>query len=252
VTTNQAEEMDGPLPANLVEMWEHFLRHPPQAFGAKNECIDHYIFDTDLFPLQRKRELARMIQLAQRIEPKVVMSIGCDKGGELWHWCEFVPSVKRVIACEVRGVPYHRVFSRKFPDIDFLWLGCSSYGNYSDVTTTREIVAGWLKDDKIDVLFIDGDKSEFLTDFRAYRPLMSNRGMVFMHDVHDPAPGEAWAEVRDHSGLRTFELYDTTEVMDLLLSGRPPRNGHEQWLKVWMGRSCGIGCVFMPECKVIP
>jgi hypothetical protein len=246
--TAEAIAMDGPLPADLVKWWQSFFANYPASPTRRmlDEdrvlAISHGIFCTDLFPLQRKNELSAMINLAWRIKPKVVMSIGCDKGGELYHWCRFIPTIERAIACEIRGTPYSAEFERAFPKIKFLWLPRSSLD-----PEVPHVVKGWLIDQKIDILFIDGDKSFFIDDFAFYRGLMSKAGIVFMHDITDPAPGEAYKRVQEH--YKTFNLIDTSEALEML--GREPRNGHEGWLKYWNGRSCGVGCIFMPECSLV-
>jgi hypothetical protein len=251
-TISEAEQMDGPLPSNLVEMWNKFLLVPADR-SFLGVTSDH-LFKTDLFPLQRKRELALMLQLAKRINPKTVMEIGADKGGTLYHWCEYLEP-KTVIACEIRGTPYWNTFEDRFPDIDFLWLSCSSFGDCSPGKSTSEYVRQWLEDgdkSKIDVLFIDGDKSFFLADFNAYKNLMAPTGIVFMHDITDAIPGSAYRAIQrgEVGDYRTLDLINTSESVEMRLFGREPKCGHDGWLRHWAGRSCGIGCVLMPECKI--
>jgi len=201
----------------------------------------HYldVFTTArFFPLQRKNELKAMLSIASLVKPKVVYEIGADKGGSLYCWCKFSPSVERVIACEVRGTPYKKLFERAFPKIDFLWIEESSFRE-----ETVDLVSGWLGDDSIDCLFIDGDKSNFLTDFEQYIPMVSPFGIVFMHDIQDEHPGRDYQSVV-RKGYKTVRLIDTTESVELVLSDKEPKDSYESWLLTWYGRSAGVGVIF--------
>jgi len=250
-----SEYPDGPLPSNLVEQWQRFFVECLQRPLMMDRSTR--VFETDLFPLQRKKELVKMLNLADQIEPKTVMSIGCDKGGELYHWCQFIPSVERIIACEVRGTPYASLFETTFPKIKFLWLARSSLEQSTKSEVRRFLMeailpSGEVLGSRIDVLFIDGDKSFFFEDFLTWLPMMSPRGIVFMHDITDQAPGEAYRKIqRGEAGrdFATFDLLDSTESMAFL--SKEPANGHEQWLKHWAGRSCGVGCILMPDCPLV-
>ena len=171
-----------PLPENLNQFWEEFFKS--EDTRKPGEDIYHDVFDSpSLFPLQRRKETVRMMRTARKVAPTVVYEIGADKGGGLYHWCKCFPTLKRVIACEVRGTPYCDLFEKAFPHIDFLLIPASSYADSS-----VSAVAGWLGRDRINCLFIDGDKSGFLKDFDVYRPYVTSPGIIFMHDFRDEGP----------------------------------------------------------------
>lgn len=258
--------MDAPFPDTMMPDIERFFAecHVTQ-FGHRKWCHTHAIDDVfkfnGFFPLQRKRELTWMMQkVAEMLVPTrqddtakllTYMEIGADKAGGLYHWCQF-PNVNRVIACEVRGTPYSREFERAFPDVDFLWLPRSSYDQQ-----TLEMVDHYLMEQRtpIDVLFIDGDKSHFLTDFELYSPLVNNDGVIFVHDVRDPGPREAFETIKE-MGYTTDVFVDESEaheVMQRHLSGYEPRDAYEQWLLHWKGSSCGVGVIYpgpQPKLKI--
>lgn len=224
-------EMD-PFPPGMLQEWEAFLSEyrPVEA-----------IFATDtLFPLQRPRELLRMMAAAAAIKPTVGMEIGSDKAGSVWAWLKSVPTLKRFIACEIRGVPYKALLTKAFPHIDFLWLAESSYA-----TAIVQQVSDWLGPDKIDCLFIDGDKAAFDTDFDAYLPMMNPKGIVFMHDITDPSPGQAYRKVCDRGYIHEeiVDIQDSLAAMKREEAGIPPGGSHEAWLRHWRGRSCGVGVI---------
>lgn len=231
--------MDDPLPKGLVEHIEKFFRQEHTRPPGRD--IYPGIFASDLmFPLQRQQELVRMIQTARTINPTTIYEIGTDKGGGLYHWCKCFPDVKRIIACEIRGTPFSELFEQAFPHVEFLWLPVSSY----DVEVVRR-VKQWLGENTIDVLFIDGDKSMFQLDFTCYQPLMSKPGIVFMHDIQDPAPKEAFEAVYS-KGYRTETIIDKSDT-DIALgqeqAGLACSSSHEQWLRHWKGKSCGVGVI---------
>jgi predicted O-methyltransferase YrrM len=232
--------MDDPFPSGLLPSIEKFFESEETREPGENLYPD--IFLTELFfPLQRQRELARMMEIAREYEPKVVYEIGADKGGGLYHFCKSLPTVTRVIACEVRGTPYQHLFEKAFPHIDFLWLAESSYG-VEAVSRIKE----WLGSDTLDVVFIDGDKSAFELDFDTVQPMLSKVSVVFMHDVTDPAPGAAFnAVVQRKVGhcSTIIDRTDATEACQRENEGIPSTGSHEGWLRHWKGRSYGVGVI---------
>lgn len=236
-------------PPNLVEEVEQFLTQDRCEPGR--DIYDDIFRNQVFFPLQRKRELQQMIEMARSVCPRTIMEIGACSGASLYHWCKCFPDVRRVIACEVRGCPYAHLFERAFPDISFLWLEESSY----DPRTVAQ-VNEWLGVFRIDVLFIDGEKVRFLEDFQAYLPYMSSRGVVFMHDQQDNPPCEQ-AFAKASLGYRSQRVVDLADWSALLYRSTVPAKGivtreslgqltpYEEWLWYWRGRSCGFGAIWM-------
>jgi hypothetical protein len=238
--------MDAPFPSGMLKCIEVFLQedsHRPVGCDIYDE-----VFETSLFfPLQRKRELVRMMQLARHLNPVTVMEIGSDKGGGLYHWCKCLPTVRNVIAAEIRGTPYSSLFEQTFPDKNFLWLE-SSYAQesiqqvwewmYTQSPDLSNSIAG------IDCLFIDGDKLEFLTDFDVYYPLLRRPAMVFLHDITDREPQRAYQTLLVR-GYRHEEIIDRSEGEEAYERAGLPRNAYDAWLKHWAGNSCGVGVIYV-------
>ena len=108
---------------------------------------------------------------------------------------------------------------------------------------------GLIEGDQIDILFIDGDKSHFDTDFYTYMSVMSPKGIVFMHDITDDAPGAAYRRVCS-TGFRHSEIIDKTDSVKASWqeeAGEPAKSPHEGWLRHWKGSSCGVGVIYMPD-----
>lgn len=233
---------DPPIPSGYVKQWEEFFRKKHHTDTEFNDTL----FDMDLFPLQYRRELGRMLQVARTIQPKTVMEIGCDKCASLYHFC-LIPSVERVIGCEIRGTPFSGIFEKNFPDIDFCWVKESrSTKTLLDVARFFETTHPDHCRGRIDVLFIDGDKCFYMEDFATYLPMMNEKGIVFMHDVSEGYPKEVF-EVVGKRGYRTEYIRDTSEYDDFLRAGKEPQTAYEQWLSYWKGGSCGVGVIYLEK-----
>ena len=233
--------MDAPFSEAMMPKIHEFFSS--ESTRVPGEDIYEDVFNTDLFfPLQRKRELVKMLDIARTYEPKVIYEIGTCDGGGLYHWCKSVTGVERVIATEVRGTPYQHEFEEAFPNIDFLWIAESSYAK-----STIDTIYDWLDGDMVDVLFIDGDKSHFDTDFNAVNHMMSSPSVVFMHDITDSAPGAAFDRVvaRGFRHERVVDRQDSEEAVNREIAGEPCRNGYEGWLRHWNGQSCGVGVIYL-------
>lgn len=230
--------MDFPLPENLCDAWQEFL--------ADEKAFDHIrvsdrVFaNPTLMPLQRKCELNQMLTTAAITEPRVVMEIGADKGGGLFHWC-CLPTVKRVVGIEIRGTPYADLFRAAFPHIEFLFIPASSYSPET-IRTVRE----FLDADKFDCIFLDGEKCAFDKDFAAYYPMMRSGGIVFMHDVYGEAPPAQFFQAVSAGGNGRMIL-DTSEgewAKAREANGIPVEGMYEEWLRYWADRpTCGVGVI---------
>lgn len=227
---------------DMINCISQFFRdvHPKLVPG---DDIYPELFDTDLFfPLQRKTELAEMMREARKIKPRIVMEIGCDKGASIYHWVMCLqPTVNLIIGCEVKGTPYRNLFEDRFRHIDFLWRDRSSYD-----PATVDSVSLSLGSEKIDILFIDGDKTTTEKDFNSYLPLMSSNGIVLIHDVcEDGGPSRSFRRIGQR--YRTKVIYDTSDYDNLepLREGENPKNSYDGWLRHWKGKGCGVGVVYL-------
>ncbi len=236
---------EDPLPAELNDCFEVLfaLEHERDRGQDVYEAIFSHPL---LFPLQRRREMSFMMQEARRIQPRVVCEIGADKGGGLYHWCKSLITVERVVACEIRGTPYSRLFAKAFPEIDFLWIPDSSYEPRS-----LRVVSDWLGKEKIDCLFIDGDKHAFDKDFWSYRPMLSDSGIVFMHDINDKPPLAGFNNVvkAGYRHKKHTDISESKEAMNRQEQGTPSKDVHEDWLRHWKGQSAGVGVIYLEEGK---
>lgn len=196
------------------------------------------IYSSACFPFQRKRELSVMMELAQRIKPKIVMEIGLGNGGGLFHWCKSQPTLEKVIGSEVREIPYKREFENHFTQYNFLWVGASR-NSFSKVKN-------WLGGQTIDCLFIDGDKKNLDKDFNLYLPLVSPKGIVFCHDVFGTTINP-FRKITENSNRQYVKFADTSESLEAIqreMLKIPSQSAYENWLRKWRGRSGGFGVIY--------
>ena len=235
--------MDAPFPDGLLDDVGAFLEEQ-KSLPPGRDSYDLLYARPLLFPLQRQREQEKMIQIARSINPKVVCEIGADKGGGIYCWSKCLTTVRRVLACEIRGCPYGQLFERAFPDIEYVWLPFPSRDRAALQMVERATTG---RGEPIDVLFIDGDKAFFQQDFDAYLPYMRRDGIVFFHDVADRSPGDAYRRVVEQ-GYRHEEIADLSEAHEALdreERGIPSASSHEGWLRHWRGASCTVGVIYL-------
>jgi hypothetical protein len=230
--------MDAPFPDTLIPDWDRLagLGREALVLDATTGVCEEVFNSPVLFPLQRKRELRRMLAVAANINARTVMEIGADKGGGLLHWC-LLPTVQNIIACEIRGCPYQRQLAGLFPDKNFAWMERGSQPPPHHFP--------W----PIDVLFIDGDKNLTLQDFDRYLHLMNPNGIVLIHDINDRPPGNAFRQIAER-GYRYDEILDQSESFEELGKEGPPSNPHAGWLRHWQGLSCGVGVIYLAGGKI--
>jgi hypothetical protein len=238
---------DGSFPAGMLAEWERFFADVhPRLLPGQDSYAEVFSAAT-FFPLQRRRELEAMVRIARTAEPVTVMEVGADKAGGLYHWCMCLPSVRRVIACEVRGTPYAGLFEQAFPRIAFHWMPCSSREPNAVLSLTSWLMRSGCG---IDVLFLDGEKAAFGADFATYRPLLSGRAVVFMHDVVDqPMKGVFDGLARTYLSELILDTSEATESLARQAEGEPPACSPEGWLRHWQGRSCGVGVLYVGRGK---
>jgi cephalosporin hydroxylase len=235
------------FPKGIQEEWARFVKDN----GALEPGRDMYpeIFDNGLlFPLQRRNEMALMMQLARSVSPRVVMEIGSDKGGGFFHWCKSLPTVRRAVAAEFRGVPFIDAFLKLFPATGFCFIEGSSF-DPSNVQKVREFLEqNPIQPGKLDCLFIDGDKNGTAKDFAAYAPLVRPGGLVFIHDVEmkDIHPSQFFYSLAaDYRIMAILDGREGREAEARERAGEKCTTAYEGWLRIWKWTSCGVGVVQM-------
>lgn len=161
--------------------------------------------------LQKPAELAGLLETVAGINPKLVVEIGCDRGGTLWAWEQLGADV---LGVSLIGGPYSSGPAREQQLLD-------RHGAEVIVADSHEL-ATWLQVHEavagrpVDLLFIDGDHSYdgVQRDVMAYLPLVRPGGYVALHDVcrqaGRPEVG-AWRVWEQLRGLERFAA--ATEII---------------------------------------
>jgi cephalosporin hydroxylase len=157
---------------------------------------------------QDEDELALAISLVQSIKPKVIVELGCDRGGTLFAW--------RNICAQVYGITWDE-------NADSGGAVCATYGAAVHGGDTHDPESlKWLLDrlasgqgwNPVDVLVVDGDHhlDGIIRDLQMYGPLVRPGGLIMLHDrvpVRFPEveTWKIWPRLR--------EMYQTTEIGDV-------------------------------------
>jgi hypothetical protein len=232
---------DAPLPPEYLPSVEKFLAGSA-GYQSGNSCPAGFESDW-MFPLQREKELQRMVRLAWPFAPRTLVEIGADKGSGIFQWCKCLPSLEKVVAIEPRGCPYGPAMAKAFPGIQFLFIGQGSLDR-----GVGESVYNFVGGKGLDVLFIDGDKTGMARDFHHYRNLYHTGTLIFFHDICDESPRAGFEEVIRDFRLPHMRIIDTEDAELACMremKGIAPAHAHEGWLRHWKGQSCGVGVVFM-------
>ena len=200
---------------------------------SKCKSIDDYIdialnFEYSLFKssilkaeiksLQNRLEIKEFITLVNKIKPKIVVEIGTFRGGTLFLLSRFSSEDALIISIDLPtwnlkagyGIlrsHLYRSFLLKNQKLHLL-------ARDSHKTSTFNEIKNILKNNPIDILFIDGDHTYggVKQDFGMYSPLVKKDGLIAFHDivVHSPDQGchvnEFWNEIK--------KKYDYQEIVD--------------------------------------
>lgn len=150
--------------------------------------------------LQRIEELWGALVIADSVEPKVIVEIGCDQGGTLYAWRAAFPDAS------VYGVTLT-------PDHAESYGAVVLAGDSRDRATLQRL-KDQLGRQSVDVLFIDGDHSQAgaWSDWQMYSPLVRAGGLTLFHDVAHPMipeVGATWERVKQDaadSGATVMEI----------------------------------------------
>lgn len=172
--------------------------------------------------MQKPEELAPLIDLVTKAQPRVIVEIGTGKGGTAWAWSK-IPGVKKLILIDMPNGPFGGQESEEIrTKLQFIGNNTPAAVTYiagnSINAECLEQVKKTLDGDTIDFLVIDGDHTlqGVKMDFILYSPLVTPDGYVAFHDVslHAPETGcevdKFWKEILE-SGIpedrySTFEL----------------------------------------------
>ncbi len=132
--------------------------------------------------IQKQIEFVNLLKMVERMEPGIVCDIGSSGGGTLRLFSHYAAPDAKILSIDIRNSP---VKMAAFPHLarsgqELTVIDRSSYG-----MDTIEYVKEWLNGDKLDFLFIDGDHAYegVSKDYQLYSPLVSDNGLIGIHDI---------------------------------------------------------------------
>lgn len=181
-------------------------------------------------PLQVCEEIFKLLQVVNKLKPRIVIEIGTATGGTLFLFCRVAAEDATIISIDLPGgqfgggysswkVPLYKAFKLHRQTLHLIRAD-------SHLESTLQKVKKLLNDKKVDFLFIDGDHSYdgVKMDFEKFSPLVKDGGLIAFHDivVHPAELGcevnKLWEEIKNR--------YEYTEFVN-----------------DWNQGQCGIGLV---------
>jgi predicted O-methyltransferase YrrM len=175
-----------------------------EAVEIVNFAMSHRVIQ----PQQIKEELLEFALILKQSRPRFILEIGTCNGGSLFVISRLAQPDSIIISIDLPG----GTFGGKFPAHHFPILKRIALPRQtlhlleasSHDASTKEQVASLLANNKLDLLFIDGDHSYegVKRDFEMYAPLVRPGGLVGFHDIaHHPPELHSdvdlfWSEVK--------------------------------------------------------
>lgn len=127
--------------------------------------------------LQKPKELGRLGELVQKINPKVILEIGSDAGGTAWYWTALFPTAD-VICIDLPGGPFSS--GTPFEGSEYVTL----IEGDSHKHETYERLMHHLNGRSVDFIFIDGDHTAqgVTMDYMVYAYACYPKMLAF-HDI---------------------------------------------------------------------
>jgi predicted O-methyltransferase YrrM len=179
-----------------------------------NEDILNFSYNSKLgilTPCQIRSEATALLSKVAELKPKRVMELGTGKGGNLFLLSRASPEDAKIISLDMRGGPY----GAGYPSWKILLLQSFKHGDQEMILVdadshnieTRDKIRSILNNEKLDVLFIDGDHTYegVKKDFELYSPFVRSGGLIAFHDIVDARKLDPtcnvnlfWNEIKDN------------------------------------------------------
>lgn len=204
-----------------AELRRLMARHPvdtPDGIIAITRAYEGWGWYKRIGPYQVDLEFRNLAAWAMAQRPKVVLEIGTASGGTLLMWARIAS--RRVISVDlpggIHGGGYPVFKSRLFREYihDRSDVQMDLFRASSQESATRDRVTKLLGDDRVDILFIDGDHRlpGVTRDYELWRELVAPGGHIVFHDIL-PHPklessqvDQLWRRLRDANPGRTQEI----------------------------------------------
>lgn len=181
--------------------------------------VVEYCFDSSfgiIRPMQIPEELTGLLHEIRGREPQRVLEIGTARGGTLFCFANLVSDDAELVSVDLPGgrfgggyPAWKKRLYRSFvgPEQTLHLVRADSHRD-----ETLQLIDGLLDGRGLDFLFIDGDHTYegVKEDFTMYSPLVSDGGLIALHDIvpHPPKTGcevdRLWSELEAAYETRRF------------------------------------------------
>ena len=200
-----------------------------QATNLVTQAFEETYEGISIVPQQISEEIISLLEILIPLKPKRMMEIGTSTGGTLWLWTQICDPKAMIISLDLIdptvGGGYDE--NRKKIYATFAQLNQELFlvqGN-SHLPESFGMIKGILKDELLDVLFIDGDHSYegVEKDFEMYSKLVKPHGLIIFHDITlHPAKFHChvqayWDNIKDQ--YKTQEIRGTPDEKRMIYGG---------------------------------
>jgi len=201
------------------------------AFSYQYSLFKWLPYKITLEIFQKKKEIWELCKLISKIRAKIILEIGTAQGGTLFLLAKLANSNSVLLSMALPNVgksegyfpyriPLYKSFASNNQKIRLIRK------DSHDPATLLQ-VKKLLKNQVIDVLFLDGDHSYegVKQDFEMYAPLVKKNGIIVFHDIVVIPPeyncdvNKFWKEIK--------KSYD-----------------YKEFVEDWKQGNCGIGVIF--------
>lgn len=141
---------------------------------------------------QWEAEFSVALELYRRVRPESVLEVGTYHGGTLYHWLQNAGPGARLMSVDSYGVGVdnRHLYDEWVPDgVELRVIAGDSHA----VETVEQVITSA----PFDWVFIDAGHyyNEVLADWRLYRPMVAEGGVVLFHDILPPTLAHPEIEV---------------------------------------------------------
>lgn len=161
---------------------------------------------------QTEDEMIEAMKVVGDHAPRVMMEIGTARGGSLFCWAQMAQPDAVLISLDLPGGRWGGGYEvqqlQHFRQFLFPAQTLVSFLGDSQAPHTVAQVAELLDGRELDVLYIDGDHTYqgAKNDFVNYKPFVKPGGVILLHDIHGPAPGQ------DDKDVQVYRLWEELTV----------------------------------------
>jgi len=207
--------------SRIIKRYKKLIKNATTVEEIYESVLKLKYLHVNIKPLQVKSEILTLLNEIKKIQSKIIVEIGTNKGGTLSLFANISTPPTKIISIDLPygefgggypewKIPLYKSFAKKNQEIVLFQVD-------SHQKSTLEMLKAELQQEKIDFLFIDGDHryEGIKQDFEFYSPLVRSGGIIAFHDIviHKTAKEvnvhQFWNEVKkDYKYIENVENWD--------------------------------------------